>query len=418
MMAVSCTKAMLVILFFMHVLYEANWKFVLTIPAAPDVHFFDFDAGARCRHARPLGVGRATVSDGQPQASNAQRCSAGADAGEEPRLKMRAGRRTAARKSIISMSSSSAICVQNLSYRYGDRQALAEVSLEIAAGEIFIFLGPNGGGKSTLFRLLSTLLSLQTGEAEILGFDLRRQVAAIRERIGVVFQSPSVDRKLTVGENLLHQGHLYGLSGAELTRRRQAMLERFRLTDRVRDRVETLSGGLRRRVELAKGLLHHPQLLLLDEPSTGLDPAARSDMWNYLRQLREQDGVTIVLTTHLLEEADNADRIAILDRGKLVAIDSPDALRSTVGGDAVTIQTAEPERIAEGIHARLGATASVIDGAVRLEIPDGHQWIARIVEAFPGQIDAITLGKPTLEDVFIDRTGHRLEDLEMAEAEK
>ncbi len=314
------------------------------------------------------------------------------------------------------MSTRPAIRVQNISHSYGERQALAEVSFEIEPGEILIFLGPNGGGKSTLFRLLSTLLPLQRGEAEILGFNLRRQIAEIRERIGVVFQSPSVDRKLTVAENLLHQGHLYGLSGAELSRRRQAMLERFRLTDRVRDRVETLSGGLRRRVELAKGLLHHPRLLLLDEPSTGLDPAARGDMWDYLRQLREQDGVTIVLTTHLLEEADKADRIAILDRGHLVAIDSPDVLRSTVGGDAITIQTTMPEKVAEGIRERFSVAADVIDGNVRLEMPDGHQWIARLVEAFPGQIEAVTLGKPTLEDVFIARTGHRLEEMETVAA--
>lgn len=312
------------------------------------------------------------------------------------------------------MNTSPAIRVAGISHRYGERQALIDVSFEIAAGEIFVFLGPNGGGKSTLFRLLSTLLPLQQGEASVLGFDLRHQMAEIRAHIGVVFQSPSVDRKLTVGENLMHQGHLYGISGAELDRRSTALLEKFQLLDRRRDRVETLSGGLRRRVELAKGLLHRPKLLLLDEPSTGLDPAARSDMWDYLRQLREQEGVTVVLTTHLLEEADKADRIAILDRGKLVALDSPDALRSTVGGDAITIQTAAPDRMANDIRQRFGCTAGVMENNVRLEMPDGHQWIAKLVEAFPGQIDSITLGKPTLEDVFIDRTGHRLESEEEA----
>jgi ABC-2 type transport system ATP-binding protein len=316
------------------------------------------------------------------------------------------------------MSNSPAIRVRGVNHWYGQRQALAEVSLEIEPGEIFVFLGPNGGGKSTLFRLLSTLLPLEHGEAEVLGFNLRRQIGEIRARIGVVFQSPSIDRKLTVGENLMHQGHLYGISGGELQRRSETLLERFKLTDRVRDRVETLSGGLRRRVELAKGLLHHPRLLLLDEPSTGLDPAARNDVWDYLRQLREQDGVTVVLTTHLLEEADKADRIAILDRGKLVALDTPDALRSTVGGDAITIQTAAPELVAAGIRDRFGCTAGVMEGNVRLEMPDGHQWIARLVEAFPGQISAITLGKPTLEDVFIDRTGHRMEVVEEEEPPK
>jgi ABC-2 type transport system ATP-binding protein len=308
------------------------------------------------------------------------------------------------------MTMPAAISASEISHWYGERQALDGVSFQVIPGEIFVLLGPNGGGKSTLFRLLSTLLPIQHGTASVLGFDLSRDIAEIRARIGVVFQSPSVDRKLTVRENLLHQGHLYSLSGADLDRRIQTMLERFRLTDRTRDRVETLSGGLRRRVELAKGLLHDPRLLLLDEPSTGLDPAARSDLWDYLRQLREQEGVTVVLTTHLIEEADKADRIAILDKGKLVALDTPEALRATVGGDAITIQTTAPDELAGGIRSRFGCAASVMEGNVRLEMPQGHEWIARLVEAFPGQVEAITLGKPTLEDVFIARTGHRLEN--------
>ncbi|HEY2881626.1 MAG TPA: ATP-binding cassette domain-containing protein [Pirellulales bacterium] len=311
------------------------------------------------------------------------------------------------------MSSFPAIVARNIGHQYGQRQALTDVSLSIEPGEIFVFLGPNGGGKSTLFRLLSTLLPLQTGEASLLGYDLRQNIPEIRARIGVVFQSPSVDRKLRVGENLMHQGHLYGLSGVELSRRSEMLLKRFKLDDRVRDRVETLSGGLRRRVELAKGLLHRPRLLLLDEPSTGLDPAARNDMWDYLRELRQTDGVTIVLTTHLLEEADKADRIAILDRGQLVALDTPAALRSTVGGDSITIETAAPDQMAAGIQQRFGCAAGVMEGSVRLELPDGHQWITRLIEAFPGQIESITLGKPSLEDVFIARTGRRLESEEV-----
>ncbi len=307
------------------------------------------------------------------------------------------------------MSSSSAISVNGVSHWYGDRQALDGVTFEVRPGEIFVLLGPNGGGKSTLFRLLSTLLPLQQGAADVLGLDLRRQMAEIRARIGVVFQSPSVDRKLTVAENLLHQGHLYGISGDDLQSRIAKLLDRFGLAERRRDRVETLSGGMRRRVEVAKGLLHRPRLLLMDEPSTGLDPAARNDLWEYLRELRSGDGVTIVLTTHLLEEADKADRIAILDHGHLVALDTPEALRATVGGDAITIETAAPDQLARGIQERFNCDAKVMEGNVRLEMPDGHQWIAKLVEAFPGQIESITLGKPTLEDVFIDRTGHRLE---------
>jgi ABC-2 type transport system ATP-binding protein len=300
-----------------------------------------------------------------------------------------------------------AIQTIELSHSYSERRALRELTLSIDRGEIFVFLGPNGGGKTTLFRLLSTLIPPQQGHATVLGFDLRRERQEIRRRIGVVFQSPSLDKKLTVRENLRHQAALYGLSGAALRQRETEMLEQLGVADRARDLTESLSGGLRRRVELAKGMIHRPQLLLLDEPSTGLDPGARSDLWRYLHHLRDTFGVTVVLTTHLLEEADKADRIAILNEGSLVALDTPDALRATVGGDSITIETAEPDSLCADIASEFGVAATVVDGEVRLEQADGHRWIARLMEAFPGRIQAVRLGKPTLEDVFIDRTGHR-----------
>jgi len=300
-----------------------------------------------------------------------------------------------------------AVEVDRLAFRYGQRLALDDVSLAVEPGEIFAFLGPNGGGKTTLFRLLSTLLPLQSGRVEILGLDLASQAETIRRRIGVVFQAASLDKKLTVAENVRCQGHLYGLSGSELRRRQEEMLGRLGLAERAGERCEKLSGGLRRRVELAKGMLHRPRLLLLDEPSTGLDPGARSDLWRYLREIRQADGVTVVLTTHLLEEAERADRIAILSAGKLVALDTPEALRATVGGDAITIQTTDPTGLSAAIGERFGCAPSVLEGSVRLEQPDGQQWIGPLMEAFGPRIDAITLGKPTLEDVFIDRTGHR-----------
>lgn len=299
-----------------------------------------------------------------------------------------------------------AISIDALSHRYGQRQALDGLTLEIGQGESFVFLGPNGGGKTTLFRLLSTLIPVQQGRAAILGYDLRQQTQQIRQRIGVVFQAPSLDRKLTVAENIRHQAALYGLFGAPLCRRMHELLNHFGLGDRASERVEKLSGGLRRRVELAKGMIHGPQLLLLDEPSTGLDPGARSDLWKFLRHLRGE-GVTIVLTTHLLEEGEQADRIGILSAGRLVALDTPAALRQSVGGDSITIDTPEPAAMAREIGRRFSLSAQPIGGQVRLEVPDGHTWIARLVEAFPAQIAAVRLGKPTLEDVFIDRTGHR-----------
>lgn len=304
------------------------------------------------------------------------------------------------------MPAESAIVVSDVTHRYGDRVAVDNLSLAIETGEIFVFLGPNGSGKTTLFRLLSTLIPLQSGQVQIFDHQLPAELSAVRSQLGVVFQAPSLDKKLTVAENLQHQGRLYGLSSQELAQRSQQLLEALGLSDRRSEMVEKLSGGMRRRVELAKGMLHRPRLLLLDEPSTGLDPGARADLWQYLHQLRSE-GVTIVLTTHLLEEAERADRIAIMHQGQLVALDTPAALQASVGGDSITIRTEQPEQLADGIRSRFDCEPTVIDGSVRLEQPEGHQWISRLVEAFPEEIQTVTLGKPTLEDVFIDRTGHK-----------
>lgn len=305
------------------------------------------------------------------------------------------------------MSISPAVEIAHLVYRYGEREAIHDLSLSIAEREIFAILGPNGSGKTTLFRVLSTLIPLQQGDVRILGHDLRSHASAIRSQLGIVFQSPSIDKKLTVMENVVHHGRLYGLGGRELRTRAEEMLARLGLADRKRELVEQLSGGLRRRVELATGMLHRPRLLLLDEPSTGLDPGARSDLWQYLEQVREADGVTVLVTTHLLDEAQRADRIAILHSGSVAALDTPVALQAAVGGDAITIRTSDPTMLAADIERQLNTTAKVVDSSVRLEQVNGHQWIARLVEAFPDRIESITLGKPTLEDVFIHFTGHR-----------
>lgn len=305
------------------------------------------------------------------------------------------------------MHADPAIEVSALSHAYGARQALCDVSLSIGRGEIFAFLGPNGGGKTTLFRVLSTLIPRQRGEVRMLGLSLGSDSPAIRANIGVVFQAPSLDKKLTVAENIRCQGALYGLLGRDLRVRQDELLAQLGLAERAGERAETLSGGLRRRVELAKGMIHGPALLLLDEPSTGLDPGARADLWDYLRRVREESGVTVVLTTHLLEEADKVDRLAILNEGRLVALDTPEALRDSVGGDTITIETADAVGLAQDISARFEISPAVVEESVRLSPGRGPEWIARLVEAFPGRIDSIRLGKPTLEDVFIAKTGHR-----------
>ncbi len=299
------------------------------------------------------------------------------------------------------------ITVDQLSYRYGARQALAGVGFSIQRSEIFGLLGPNGSGKTTLLRILATLMLPQGGRAEIEGFDLAREVQAVRRRIGVVFQSPSLDIKLTVAENLRHQAHLYGLSGLKRRERCAAMLERLGIQDRAGERVEKLSGGLKRRVELAKGLLHKPGVLLLDEPSTGLDPGARLDLWRYLKKLREQESVTILVATHLMEEAEQCDRLAVMREGNLVALGSPEALKKEIGGDVLVIQGEALPSLAQEVEARLQVKPKIVGGTLQIEHKEGHRFIAQLVEAFPGKIHSVTFRKPTLEDVFIHHTGHR-----------
>ena len=301
------------------------------------------------------------------------------------------------------------IQVQDLTHRYGTRVALKNVTFEVKKGEVFGLLGPNGGGKSTLFRILSTMMVPTEGRAAIAGDDVVRNPAAVRRHVGVVFQTQSLDKALTVEENLRAQGHLHGLSGPELRDRMARAMERLGLADRSKDLVETLSGGLRRRVEIAKALLHRPQVLLMDEASTGLDPAARRDLTRHIEELRNREGVTILLTTHVLEEADRCDRLALLHEGSIVALGSPAELRSRIGGDVVVLESGEAGALASGIESRFGLKTAAMDGRVRVEIANGHRFIAEVVEAFPGAIQSVGLHKPTLEDVFVRETGASIE---------
>ena len=311
------------------------------------------------------------------------------------------------------MSNTSAVECSKLTRRYGERAALDGLALTVNAGEIFAVLGPNGSGKTTFFRLLSTLLAPTSGAATIFGHDLVVERETVRKLIGVVFQSPSLDKVLTSEENLRHHGHLYGLRGKALAEKIDQMLEAVNLLDRRRERVGSFSGGMRRRVELAKGMLTDPRLLILDEPSTGLDPAARIDMWAYLTRIRNEQGVTVLLTTHLMDEADRCDRLAVFDHGKLLACDSPSALKDRIGGDVITLATKQPEAVRAGLKVRLNIGDDQIrevDGTVRLERARGHEFVPQLIEALPGLIDSVSVGRPTLEDVFIDLTGRTLQE--------
>ncbi len=287
------------------------------------------------------------------------------------------------------------------------RIALTNLEFTVQPGEIFALLGPNGGGKTTLFRILSTALLPSEGDPKIFGSSVLSQSASVRKKIGVVFQYPSLDKKLSVLENLTHHGRLYGLRGLVLQQRIDELLERFRLAERAGDRVEVLSGGLKRRVEIAKGLIHRPELLMMDEPSTGLDPGARRDVWSYLAELKKE-GMTVLLTTHLMEEAENCDRLLLVNHGRRVALGTPNELKAQIGGDILAMHSPSPAELAEKIQSKFGLAARVVDGVVRVEKSQGHTFIPQLVETFPGLIDSVTLGKPTLEDVFVHLTGQHL----------
>jgi len=301
-----------------------------------------------------------------------------------------------------------AVDVRQLGHRFKDREALIDVSFSVARGEMVALLGPNGGGKTTLFRILATLLRPSRGDALVFGHSVREDPSAARALMGVVFQRPGLDLKLTVRENLRTHGMLYGLRGADLARRSDQALDLMALSDRASDRAEALSGGLQRRAELAKSLLHRPSLLLLDEPSTGLDPGARRDFLNHLVSLAA-DGVTVMLTTHFMEEADRSGRVGILDSGRLAAFEAPDRLKERIGGDVVSVRTADLDALAEKVSARFQLAGARVDGTLRYEVAGGHRLAAALVEEFPGDISSVTWGRPTLDDVFTHLTGRRLE---------
>lgn len=314
----------------------------------------------------------------------------------------------------FAMTSPPAVSAQNLRFHYGKRCALDDVSFEVPTGEMFGLLGPNGSGKTTLFKLLATLNAVQEGTLEVTGTSVAREPTAVRRKLGIVFQHPSIDIKLTVAENLRHQGHLYGLSGNELEERMTKLLETFRLTERRDEYAEKLSGGLKRRVEVAKSLLHRPPVLLLDEPTTGFDPTARREFWDVMASVNQQEGTSILVTTHLMEEAERCTRLVILDEGKLVAEDSPAALKASLGEQAVsmTLSSVEvTEELAMHLRSALGVEVQATPGQIRLDVatkapPELGPFLARVMEICGDRAVSVTLSQPSLEDVFFAKTGH------------
>ena len=302
--------------------------------------------------------------------------------------------------------SESRIEVENLSHAYQQRPALDKVSFRVSCGEIFGLLGPNGSGKTTLFKILSTLMPITSGTVRILGHDLATEVKTIRNLLGVVFQHPGLDAKLTVVENLKHHGHLYGLAGKSLRSRISELLECFGISDRRTERVEVLSGGLQRRVEIAKALLHSPRVLLLDEPTSGLDVSARRQLNDYLAMLAQTENILVLLTTHLLDDAEGCSQVGILNQGRLVALGTPDELKTKVGGDVILIESVDNETLGPAIAERFRVSTVFTDNQLRVECRRGHEFARNVVAAFPDEIQAVRFGKPTLADVFVKLTGN------------
>ncbi|CAM4500642.1 ABC transporter ATP-binding protein [Corallococcus exiguus] len=299
--------------------------------------------------------------------------------------------------------------IEGLTRRFGERTAVDGLSLSVQPGEILGLLGPNGAGKSTTFQLLAGLLSPDAGQVHFAGKVLSLSDPALRRQMGIIFQKSSLDDLLTARENLLLGARLYGLTGADAKARVETMLSLIGLQDRSDEKVGTWSGGMRRRLELARALVHQPRVVLMDEPTQGLDEAAFRTFWTHLKRLRDAQGVTVLLTTHRADEAEGCDRLAVLDAGKLVACDTPWALASRMGGDILTLEGPEPEALAAQVTERLGLAATVVEGRVQVEASQGHALVPRLVEAFPpGRFASVSLRRPTLADVFLQLTGKAL----------
>jgi len=296
--------------------------------------------------------------------------------------------------------------------RYGELEAVRGIDLEVQQGEIFGFLGPNGAGKSTTISILCTLLTPSAGTARVAGVDVVQDPARVRQRIGLVFQDPSLDDQLTGRENLEFHAWIYSVPAAERGPRIDEMLALLQLTERAGSAVKTYSGGMKRRLEIARGMLHQPQVLFLDEPTLGLDPQTRQSIWKHLNELRDSKGITIFMTTHYMDEAEYCDRIAIIDRGKIVAQGTPDELKAMVGGDVVTITSSRPDAAAAEIEKLLGVTAIRDNGSLRMEVPDAKVFVPRLVRELEAPVDTVTLRRPSLDDVFLKLTGHAIRDEE------
>ena len=316
------------------------------------------------------------------------------------------------------MSGQPAVVVERLGKVFDDIIAVDDVSFEVPVGESFGFLGPNGAGKSTTINILCTLLRPSTGQASVAGYDVASRPADVRRHIGLVFQDSTLDEYLTAEENLRFHAELYGVPRELAEDRLRDVLEMVELWDRRRSVVSTYSGGMKRRLEIARGLLHSPRVLFLDEPTVGLDPQTRAHIWSYIEELRRRESITIFLTTHYMDEAEHCDRIAIIDHGRIVAIDTPEALKSSVGRDRIELRTADDEAAMTQLRDMMGLEPTIAEGAIRIYVANGDRFIPTLFAELTVPILAVSLAQPTLDDVFMSYTGRTIRDSEASNAER
>jgi len=307
-------------------------------------------------------------------------------------------------------SSPTAISTVGLARNFGRTEAVKGVTFSVAEGEVFGFLGPNGAGKTTTISLLCTLLTPSAGEATVAGHDIRSKRTEVRRSIGLVFQDPTLDEYLTAIQNLRFHAYAYGMPKRIRDERIFELLNLMELWDRRNSSVREFSGGMKRRLEIARGLLHHPRILFLDEPTLGLDPQTRHRIWEYVLDLRRRESLTIFLTTHYMDEAENCDRIAIIDEGEIVALDRPEVLKDSLGGDVVTLRVEDGEAAVAELFARYELSAVAEDESVRFKLPRAEEFLPGLLRSFAGRIESVTVRRPNLDDVFLSLTGRSIRD--------
>jgi ABC-2 type transport system ATP-binding protein len=341
-----------------------------------------------------------------------------ADSVEIMATTLRRGARTIDRTDESEDGGGTAIEVVDLTRRFGDLEAVRDVTFEVPSGETFGFLGPNGAGKSTTISMLCTLLRPTSGTAKVAGFDVRTEQAEVRKRIGLVFQDTTLDDYLTAEENLRFHAELYGVPRGQAIHRLREVMEMVGLWDRRDGLVRTFSGGMKRRLEIARGLLHSPRVLFLDEPTVGLDPQTRAHIWSYIDELRRRERITMFLTTHYMDEAEHCDRIAIIDNARIVVIDTPEALKASVGSDRVQLHTDDNDAAIRALSERFGLDATLSEGGLTFYVPGGEQFVPRLFAELDIPISSVSITRPTLDDVFMNYTGRTIRDAEASASDR